>query len=66
MTLSSFSQEISKVDWDRQIDDLVSNRKIVPTKKKIYLSLKKVISENTEGVNFGVLLSGGVDSYIIA
>ena len=66
MTLSSFSQEISKVDWDRQIDDLVSNRKIVPTKKKIYLSLKKVISENTEGVNFGVLLSGGVDSSIIA
>ena len=66
MTLSSFSQEISKVDWDRQIDDLVSNRKIVPTKKSIYFSLKKVISENTEGVNFGVLLSGGVDSSIIA
>ena len=66
MTLSSFSQDISKVDWYRQIDDLVSNRKIVPTKKKIYLSLKKIISENTEGVNFGVLLSGGVDSSIIA
>ncbi|MFL2940718.1 MAG: asparagine synthase C-terminal domain-containing protein [Candidatus Poseidoniales archaeon] len=66
MTLSSFSQDISKVGWDRHIDVLINNHRIVPTKKNIYLSLKKKISEKTEGVNFGVLLSGGVDSSIIA
>ncbi len=66
MTLSSFSQDISKVDWDRHIDDLINNHRIVPTKKRTYLSLKGEISEKTEGVNFGVLLSGGVDSSIIA
>ena len=66
MTLSSFSQDISKVDWDRHIDDLINNHRIVPTKKHTYLSLKREISEKIEGVNFGVLLSGGVDSSIIA
>ena len=66
MTLSSFSQDISKVDWDEHIDYLINNHKIIPTKKNLYLSLKRKISEKTEGVNFGVLLSGGVDSSIIA
>ena len=32
----------------------------------IYLSLKKEICKKTEGANFGVLLSGGVDSTLIA
>ena len=66
MALSSFSQDISKLNWDKHIDGLVNNHRIVPTKKNTYLSLKRKISEKTEGVNFGVLLSGGVDSSIIA
>ena len=66
MSLSSFSQDISKVDWDRHIDDLINNHRMFPTKKELYLSLKRELSEKTEGVNFGVLLSGGVDSSIIA
>ena len=66
MTLSSFSQDISKVDWDRHVDNLINNHILTPTKKNIYLSLEKIISERTEGVSFGVLLSGGVDSSIIA
>ena len=56
MTLSSFSQDISKVDWDEHVDYLINNNKIIPTKKNLYLSLKREISEKTEGVNFGVLL----------
>lgn len=66
MTLSNFSQDISKVDWDRHVDNLINNYRLTPTKKNLYLSLEKIISEKTEGVNFGVLLSGGVDSSIIA
>ena len=66
MTLSNFSQDISKVDWDRHVDNLINNHILTPTKKNIYLSLEKIISERTEGVSFGVLLSGGVDSSIIA
>ena len=66
MTLSSFSQDISKLDWDEHVDYLTNNNKILPSKKNLYLSLKREISEKTEGVNFGVLLSGGVDSSIIA
>ena len=66
MTLSNFSQDISKVDWDRHVDNLINNYRLTPTKKDLYLSLEKIISEKTEGVNFGVLLSGGVDSSIIA
>lgn len=66
MTLSNFSQDISKAEWDRHIDNLVRNQRIVPSKKNTYLSLKKEICKKTEGVNFGVLLSGGVDSTLIA
>ena len=66
MALSSFSQYISKVDWDKHIEDLTKVNNVVPTKKSIYLSLKREISESTNGINFGVLLSGGVDSTVIA
>lgn len=66
MTLSNFTQDISKVDWDRHVDNLINNYRLTPTKKNLYLSLEKIISEKTEGVNFAVLLSGGVDSSIIA
>ena len=57
MTLSSFNQDISKADWDEHVDYLINNNKIIPTKMNLYLSLKREISEKTEGVNFGVLLS---------
>tara|TARA_B100000575_G_scaffold18032_1_gene12531 strand:- start:1401 stop:2324 length:924 start_codon:yes stop_codon:yes gene_type:complete len=66
MTLSSFSQDISKVDWDKHVDNLINNHRLTPTKKNLYLSLEKIIAEKTEGASFGVLLSGGVDSSIIA
>ena len=66
MTLSSFGQTINKVDWDAHIDTLNSAANIVSTKEKTYLSLRSHISKNTEKVNFGVLLSGGVDSSIIS
>ena len=66
MTLSSFGQTINKVDWDAHIDSLNSATNIVSTKEKTYLSLRSHISKNTEKVNFGVLLSGGVDSSIIS
>ncbi len=66
MTLSSFSQEISKNVWDEHIDYLTGIQNIVSTKKDTYSSLKNEISASTEGANFGVLLSGGVDSSILA
>ena len=66
MTLSSFSQEISKNVWDEHIDYLTGIQNIVSTKKDTYSSLKNEISARTEGANFGVLLSGGVDSSILA
>ena len=45
MTLSNFSQDISKAGWDRHIDNLVRNQRIVPSKKNTYLSLKKEITK---------------------
>ena len=66
MALSSFSQEISKNVWDEHIDYLTGIQNIVSTKKDTYYSLKNEISTSTEGANFGVLLSGGVDSSILA
>ena len=66
MQLSNFSQDITKVEWDGHIDYLNNLPGIVPTKEETYLSLKNHISNNIQGVHFGVLLSGGVDSSIIA
>lgn len=66
MQLSNFSQEITKSEWDAHIDYLSNLPTIVPTKEETYLSLRNHISKNIQGVKFGVLLSGGVDSSIIA
>ena len=41
MTLSSFSQDISKVDWDEHVDYLINNHKIIPTKKEPIFIIKK-------------------------
>ena len=66
MELSNFSQKISKDEWDAHIDYLDSLPEIASTKEKTYLSLKEHISTNVKGGNFGVLLSGGIDSSLIA
>ena len=66
MQLSNFSQYITKVEWDSHIDYLNNLPSIVPTKEETYQSLRDHISKNIEDAHFGVLLSGGVDSSVIA
>ena len=66
MELSNFSKNITKEEWDSHIDYLDELPDIISTKEKTYLSLKEHISKNVEGKNFGVLLSGGIDSSLIA
>ena len=66
MELSDFSKKITKDEWNNHIDYLDSLPEIISTKEKTYLSLKEHISKNVEGTNFGVLLSGGIDSSLIA
>ena len=66
MELSNFSKKISKEEWDHHIDYLDELPDIISTKEKTYLFLKEHISKNVEGKNFGVLLSGGIDSSLIA
>ena len=66
MELSNFSQKITKDEWDNHIDYLDKLPEIFSTKETIYLSLKEHISKNVEGKNFGILLSGGIDSSLIA
>ena len=64
--------EICKLLFDRKstfhfsIDYLNNLPSVVPTKEETYLSLKNHISKNIRGTHFGVLLSGGVDSSVIA
>lgn len=66
MEISNFSKKITKNEWDNHIDYLDKLRNIVSTKEKTYLFLKEHICKNVEGKNFGVLLSGGIDSSLIA
>ena len=66
MELSNFSKKITKEEWDSHIDYLDDLPDIISTKEKTYLSLKEHIFKNVEGKNFGVLLSGGIDSSLIA
>ena len=66
MELSNFSKKITKEEWDNHIDYLDELPDIISTKEKTYFSLKEHISKNVEGTNFGVLLSGGIDSSLIA
>ncbi len=66
MEISNFSQKITKDEWDNHIDYLDKLPDIISTKEKTYLSLKEHISENVQGKSFGILLSGGIDSSLIA
>ena len=66
MELSNFSQKITEEEWDTHIDYLDNLSEVVSTKQKTYSSLQEHISMNVEGVNFGILLSGGIDSCLIA
>ena len=66
MEISNFSQKITKDEWDNHIDYLDKLPDIISTKEKTYLSLKEHISKNVQGKNFGILLSGGIDSSLIA
>ena len=66
MDISNFSKIITKGAWDGHIDYLNNLLDIVSTKEKTYSYLKDYISINVNGGDFGVLLSGGVDSSLIA
>ena len=66
MELSNFSKKITKEEWDSHINYLDDLPDIISTKEKTYLYLKEHIFKNVEGKNFGVLLSGGIDSSLIA
>ncbi|MEC7712715.1 MAG: asparagine synthase-related protein, partial [Candidatus Thermoplasmatota archaeon] len=66
MELSDFNQKITKEEWDTHVDYLDGLPDIVSSKERTYLSLKEHISMNVQGVNFGILLSGGIDSCLIA
>ena len=66
MDISNFSKIITKDEWDGHIDYLNNLSGIVSTKEKTYSYLKDYISINVNGGDFGVLLSGGVDSSLIA
>ena len=66
MDISNFSKIITKDEWDGHIDYLNNLSDIVSTKEKTYSYLKDYISINVNEGDFGVLLSGGVDSSLIA
>ena len=66
MEISNFSKKITKNEWDNHIDYLDKLRNIISTKEKTYLFLKEYISKNVQRERFGILLSGGVDSSLLA
>ena len=66
MDISNFSRTISKSEWDSHIDFLANEDVINPNKGKIYSSLVDYIDRNVSDEKFGVLLSGGIDSSLIA
>ena len=66
MDISNFSRTISKDQWDRHIDFLADESVNNPSKEKIYTSLVDYVDRNVSNEKFGVLLSGGIDSSLIA
>ena len=66
MDISNFSRTISKDEWDGHIDFLADQSVNNPTKEKIYHSLVEYIDRSVSNEKFGVLLSGGIDSSLIA
>ena len=66
MDISNFSRTISKGEWDNHIDFLANESVKNATKEKIHSSLVDYIDRNVSNEKFGVLLSGGIDSSLIA
>ena len=57
---------ISDSSWIKHIESLQNIRKVTGTKQNITIALKNSIINNLPKEPFGILLSGGVDSSIIA
>jgi len=66
MPKSEIKDTISDLNWSKHIDYLRSIKGVVGTKQNIAAALKKSILNNLPNEPFGILLSGGVDSSIIA
>ncbi|RZD36369.1 MAG: hypothetical protein CXT75_06520 [Methanobacteriota archaeon] len=66
MPKSEIKDIISDSNWSKHIDYLRSIKDVVGTRQNIAAALKKSILNNLPNEPFGILLSGGVDSSIIA
>ncbi len=66
MPKSEIKDTISDSNWSKHIDYLRSIKGVVGTRQNIAAALKKSILNNLPNEPFGILLSGGVDSSIIA
>ena len=66
MPKSEIKDTISDLNWSKHIDYLRSIKDVVGTRQNIAAALKKSILNNLPNEPFGILLSGGVDSSIIA
>ena len=66
MPKSEIKDTISDSNWSKHIDYLRSIKDVVGTRQNIAAALKKSILNNLPNEPFGILLSGGVDSSIIA
>ena len=57
---------MNDLEWRNNIDELKKIKKTDISKNEIYRALKKSILNILPNENFGILLSGGVDSSLIA
>ena len=57
---------MNDLEWRNNIDELKKIKKTDISKNEIYRALKKSILNLLPNENFGILLSGGVDSSLIA
>ena len=53
-------------DWNAHIDYLKTKTKTNVSKEELYNALKKCITDSLPTERFGILLSGGIDSTLIA
>ena len=66
MHKSEIKETISDSNWIKHIGYLQSVKDVIGTKQNITSALKKSILNSLPNKSFGILLSGGVDSSIIA
>ena len=66
MHKSEIKETISDSNWIKHIGYLQSVKDVIGTKQNITSALKKSILNSLPNESFGILLSGGVDSSIIA